>query len=203
MIIFCQKVLIGVFCILMLLFGACSSSESPRFYLLNPLPERTDVQEQPSGPCVKLGIGRVRMPEYVDRPQIVTRTSRSELALARYDRWAEPLSDTFPRVIAQNLSRMLCADTVSLYPWRPSAVHSYRLDVEVMRMDGTLGGEVVLEAWWSLSGGTGRKILVEKRSRFSEPAQSEGYDAYVEALDRAIASLSRGIAQAIAAIASE
>lgn len=200
----CRKVVAGAALIaVLLLLSGCSSTESPRFYLLNPLPEGVGSGRPISEPCVSLGIGPVRLPEYLDRPQIITRGAGNELVLAQFDRWAEPLSDTFPRVLAENLSRLLCTRTVSLYPWRPSMPHDYRLEVEVIRMDGTPGEVVRLETWWSLSGGPEKKILVARQSRFIEPAQGRDYEAFVQAHNRAITSLCRDIAGAISTLARE
>ncbi|MBP7528578.1 MAG: membrane integrity-associated transporter subunit PqiC [Syntrophorhabdaceae bacterium] len=198
----CRKAIVGAALIaVLLLLAGCSSTEPPRFYLLNPLTEGTNFQPPTSEPCISLGVGPARLPEYLDRPQIVTRATRDELALAQFDRWAEPLSDAFPRVLAQNLSRLLCTTTVSLYPWSPSVAHDYRLQVQVIRMDGRLGEGVALEAWWSVSGGPDKKVLAAKQSGFTEPAQGKDYEALVQAHSRAIMSLCRDIAQAIATLA--
>ena len=55
------------------------------------------------------------------------------------DRWAEPLAETFPRILAQNLSHLLCTKAIFLYPWKYSVKYDYRIDIEIIRMDGTLG----------------------------------------------------------------
>ncbi len=185
----------------LILLGGCTGTQLQKVYLVNPVFE--SVAAPASGPCISLGIGPVRMPDYLDRPQIVMRTTRSELLLARFDRWAEPLTDTLPRVLAQNLSRLLCIKTVSLYPFRPSVPKDYRLDVEVIRLDGMRGHEVTLEAWWSLSDGPGKKVQVSKRSKLTEPTQGNDFEALVEAHSRVIGSLCRDIAQAIAESGSE
>ena len=200
----CGKVVISAALVAtLLLLNGCSSSEPPRFYLLNPLSEGAGLEPPASEPCISLGIGPVRLPEYLDRPQIVTRATRNELTLAQLDRWAEPLSDTFPRVLAQNLSRLVCTKMVSVYPWRPSIPHDWRLDVAVIRMDGILGEEVVLETWWSVSGGPENKVLATRRSRLTEPVQGKDYEAFVDAHSRAIGSLCHDIEQVITKLARE
>ncbi|MHB8110862.1 MAG: PqiC family protein [Syntrophorhabdaceae bacterium] len=181
----------------------CSSSNSPRFYLLSPLPEGSNLQQTVAGPCINLVVGPVRLPEYLDRPQIVTRTTRNELEFAPYDRWAEPLSDTFLRVVAEDLSQLMCTRTISLYPSRLPVVPDYRVEIQVIRMDGKPGGEAVLEAWWSVSGNPAKKIFVTKRSRFTEPSRGDDYAAFVSAHDRTVASLCREIAQVITKVTRE
>jgi uncharacterized lipoprotein YmbA len=76
--------------------GACASTPS-RFYLLNALatPETIPSPATSQGPVI--GVGPITMPRYVDRPQIVTRVGRNQLALGEFDRWAEPLQNNVSR----------------------------------------------------------------------------------------------------------
>lgn len=177
----------------MLVIGGCSSSKFSRFYVLTAVSQET----VPPEPCVSLGVGPVRLPEYLDRSQIITRTGRNELSMAQNDRWAEPLSNTIPRVMAQNLSRLLCTRTILTYPYRATERLDYRVEVNVLRMDGQLGREAVLEAWWSVTDGVSKKVIITERSLFTESTQGDHYDDYVKAHDRAIAALCREIAKAI------
>ena len=67
----------------------CAGSESVRYYVLSATPAG------PVGAAVRdipVGVGPVELPEYLDRPQIVTRTSQNELNVADFDRWAESLA---------------------------------------------------------------------------------------------------------------
>lgn len=184
--------------VLILTYG-CSSSKPSRFYLLAPV----SSERLPAEPCVSLGVGPVKLPEYLDRSQIITRTGRNELLFAQRDRWAEPLSDTSPRIMAQNFSRLLCTKTILVYPYRSTDPFDYRVEVNVMRMDGRLGHEAVLEAWWSVSGSVAKKIAVSKRSVFVESLQGDRYEDFVEAQDKAVAALCREIAEAITLLSSE
>ena len=43
------------------------------------------------------------IPGYLDRLQIVTRDANDEVAVAMYDRWAEPLENGIAQVLADNL----------------------------------------------------------------------------------------------------
>ena len=70
-------------------------------------------------------------------------------------------------------------------------------------MDGTLGKEAVLEAWWTIWSGKETKVLASKRSRFVEPVQGQGYEALVQAHSRILAAFSRDIAQTITNLAKE
>jgi uncharacterized lipoprotein YmbA len=176
-------------CLLFLVGGA--SSPTTRHYVLSPLTGESKVPEES---CITIGIGPIKLPEYVNRPQIVTRTSPNELALAHFDLWAEPLTDSVPRMLAENLSRLICTKEVVLFPWRPSLTPEHRVEVELLQLDGTLGSTVSLEAWWSVAHG---KTRVTRKATYSEPAADKGYDALVQAHSRALAALSRDIAGAL------
>jgi uncharacterized protein len=189
-----RKALSGIF--LMLLVG-CASSETSRFYLLSPLPGGSDMQRSTGASCVSISIGPVRLPEYTNRSQIVTRFTQNELYRAQFDLWAEPLSDTFSRVMAENLTRLLCTKSVSLFLWSSSVPVDYRVVIDVIQMDGNLGKEAILEAWWTVSSGKEAKVFASKQSRLNEPVKSQGYEGFVQAHSLAVASLSREIAETI------
>ena len=40
--------------------------------------------------------------------------------------------------------------------------------MEVLRLDGSLGGNVSLEAWWMVLSGDGKRMLFAKKSNFTE-----------------------------------
>jgi len=67
-------------------------------------------------------VGPVELPEYLDRPQIMTCESRNELQFAEFDRWAGSLEKAFSRVLAVNLSILLSTDRVAVYPWKTTPI---------------------------------------------------------------------------------
>lgn len=181
--------------VFVILLAGCGSSPSSRFYLLSPLAGGSP-QPPAGGRCVTLTIGPVIMPEYVNRPQIVTRATQNELVLGTFDRWGEPLSDMVPRIIAENLSALLCTKGIYPFKWQPAAPSDYGVEVVVIQMDGILGKETALDAWWTISN-KDDVALVTRAFKLAEPVQGEGYLALVQAQSRMIGALSREIANAI------
>ena len=178
----------------------CGRSPSSRFYLLDPVSDRAPAPKgKPfSDPrCVSIGIGPVEIPSYLDQPEIVTRVSPNEIRLAEFERWAEPLKDNLPRVLAQNLSALLCIKEISFFPWRKEVPKDYRIEVKVIRFDGNPGDKVTLEAWWRLVSGDGKTLLHSKRSNFSESVTGSDYASLVRSQSHLHAALSREIAEAI------
>jgi len=186
---------VGLVLCLVLLVG-CASDAPSRFYLLNPLTGEGAVQRAAES-CVSVGIGPIKLPEYVNRPQIVTHTTPNELLLSYFDLWAEPLADGIPRILAENVSRLLCTKEIVLFPWKPSRIPDYRVEMEVLHMDGTLNKTASLEAWWCISHGTNKKARVTGRSSYSESVAGQDYGALVQAYSRILAALSRDIAETL------
>ena len=180
--------------------GACSikSETAPsRFYMLRALPTdaSSSATQGAGGPVLVLG--PVTIAAYLDRPQIVTRGSGREVKLSEFERWAEPLKDDVEAVMANNLSVLVPTERISVYPAMLPPDVDLRIAVEVLRFDGSLGGEAVLEARWSLIVSDTDEPILTKRSRFEQATGGPGYDAFVEALNRALEALSREVAQEV------
>ena len=187
-----------IFCTLWLVLSGCASSPTPRFYLLSSL-EATSPEIKPSAEerCFSIGIGPINIPYYLDRPQIVTRGAPIEFTLAEFDRWGEPVKDNLKRVLAKNLSILLCTKTIAFFPWRGGIPLDYRIEMEILRLDGSLGGTVSLEAWWMVFSGDGKKMLIAKKSTFTEAVGGQDYKSLAGAESRALGTLSREIAEVI------
>ncbi|AAU90523.1 putative lipoprotein [Methylococcus capsulatus str. Bath] len=178
-----------------LLLTGCGTSPDTRFYVLSAVQEPARAlagQERE----IALGVGPVELPEYLDRPQIVTRRDPNELQLAEFDKWAESLKDGVTQVLAENLATRLPSRKVVTYPWKRSAQVDYQLVVKVTRFEGS-GGEAVLSVRWSVSSGDGKTELLVRESRYAEPAAGTDYRATVAAMNRALARFSRDVAEAV------
>jgi uncharacterized lipoprotein YmbA len=178
--------------------SGCASSPPSRFYLLSSL-DTTRPEMTPSADerCFSIGIGPVKIPEYLDQPKIITRRGPHELKLAEFDRWSEGLNVNITRVLAKNLSILLCTKTIAIFPWRGGIPIDYRIEMDVERFDGYLGGNVSLEAWWRILSGDGKTLLQSKRTSFSEPTGGGDYESLVLAHSRTLEKLSRELAEAI------
>jgi uncharacterized protein len=187
----------------LLLLAGCSfrRREVTRLYVLTSLPGvGTAAAGTAAEHNVAIGVGPVELPQYLNRPQIVTRESQNELRLAQFDLWAEPLQNNFSRVLVENLSILLAPDRFAVYPWSRSIPVRYRVAVEVTRFYGEAGGDTSLVARWNIIGQDGKDVRVSKNSSFNESAGAQDYEATVSAMSRTLAALSRDIAAAVRAL---
>ncbi|MBC8209090.1 MAG: membrane integrity-associated transporter subunit PqiC [Desulfobulbaceae bacterium] len=183
-----------------LLLTSCSRTQPVRYYQLaaqevNPtiLPGSKVTQTDQ----IVLGIGPVQIPDYLDRPQLVTRLTPNQLHLADSHRWAEPLSKNIPRVLGENLSVLLGTDRILLHPWPSSSLTDYQLLVEVIRFENERNESARLIVRWSIKDADDTILLPEKRSSHRIVTVAQNQEELVVALNKALGSFCREVAQAL------
>jgi uncharacterized lipoprotein YmbA len=172
---------------------------SARFYVLAPAVPETDEASS----SVSIGVGPIALPRYVERPQIITRASRNRLEFYEYDRWAEPLDDAVPSVLTEDVARILGTDSVVTHPWRGSVDVDYQVTARIVRFDAEVDGPAVLVARWRIYDGSGRSVLVMRRSRFeATAATARGAQGVVEALNATIGAFAAEISETITSLSN-
>ena len=182
----------------MLLAGCRGASENARFYKLSSIDVPEEGSKAEKG--VVIGIGPIKFPDHLDRPEIVTRTSRNALQIGEFNQWAGSLRKDFSRVLTENLSILLSTDYVFVFPWQQTIPIDYRVTVEVSRFDGELGKSATLIARWTVMDGEKKELKAIQRSSITEPAQGKTYEAMVAALSRTVEQFSQEIAETINAL---
>ncbi|MBT5559963.1 MAG: membrane integrity-associated transporter subunit PqiC [Proteobacteria bacterium] len=186
-----------------LMVSACGGTATPppNFFVLST-PDGLEA-ERPAkrgSADLSLGIGPIILPPHLDRPQIVTKSTRHKLDLDEFNQWAEPLKDNFTRILAENLSILLGTDRIAIYPWRSSVPVGYQVAAEVVRFDGQLGGNSTLIVRWNVFGKGGREILFSRRSVYTVRSSGNSFEAMVSAMSDSVAAFSREIAAATGAL---
>ncbi len=176
----------------------CGTSPPTKFYLLSPVPvpnpETGDTQGQQ---LAIIRVDAVVIPSYLDRGEIVTRVSENEIHLADFHQWGEPLRDSLTIILALNLSRLLPADRFAVFPFKCPSPVDYQVNVEIVRMDGSLDRDVHLTAQWTILQGKENDIVTTRKSRFKASKAPMNYGELVTAQSRLLEALSREIAESI------
>ncbi|GAB6190600.1 PqiC family protein [Desulfocastanea catecholica] len=60
----------------------------------------------------------VEIPDYLNRPEIMTRKGRNTVELAEFNRWAGSFKESITAVLAENLGLLLGSDLVYVPPLR-------------------------------------------------------------------------------------
>jgi uncharacterized lipoprotein YmbA len=175
----------------------CSASQPTQFYTLSGV---NSASEPVDGKSMRLGVGPVYLPAYLDRPQVVTRNGANQMAVAEFEQWAEPLETTVQRVLTENLSQRLATDRVATLPARRDVPLDHQVEVEVTRFDADETGQVVLDARWRIFDGRGDRLLHRGRSQTEERVAEAGdYEQIAAAMSRCLAAMSEEIADALVA----
>ncbi len=183
--------------IAVIFLGGCRS-QSPRFYALNPIQEEQVISKRKSpAQNAIIGIGPVKLADYLDQSMLVTRTSDNQAVKAEYDRWVGSFKDNFINVLADNIGFFLPTERIYLYPWRLSVPIDYQVVLDIVRCDGRLGDAVWLEVRWSIFEGPEKKLLKMNRSSIREPVTGADYAALVAAQSQSLAKLSQEITEVI------
>lgn len=185
---------------LIVLSGCTGRSKPARFYTLTSLAEKVEIAAE-SGPAFDkaIGLGPIKLADYLNQNRIVTRMDGNRIKQAEFDQWAGSFRDNLTNILAENIGFLLATDRVLIYPWRSYIPIEYQVMVDIVRFDGQPGREVTLIARWSVLRGEGKEVYVMKRSDIIEKVGTSGYEGLVAAQSRALARLSRDIAEAITA----
>ena len=140
----------------MLVLAGCGTSPPVHYYTLDGI--ETGYTQDPENSSI-LVVGPFRMPEYLNRSQMVTRGPGSEMIVDDVNRWAEPLGDAIHSVVASNLDSLMESTIVATFPTAARLETEYRLIGRIGRFNANQKGLVVFEVQWGI-GDADRKSVV-------------------------------------------
>ncbi|MDQ6964512.1 MAG: PqiC family protein, partial [Mariprofundales bacterium] len=147
-----------------------------------------------SHPNLSVEVNELRLPKYLDRPQIVSRSSANQLNVEEHNQWAGKLRDNMMRMLAKNLSNLLGSSQIVIAPYRPSEPSAVRVMVEILRFERMADGVIYLDAQWRLSSGRDSRSLVTRISHLQSGRGSSNIAESVEEMSTLFAQFSREIA---------
>jgi len=179
-----------------LALGCGLFGDGSRFYTLS-VATGAPLARQP----LRVGLGPIVVPAYLDAPTIATRVDPNRIEYARFDRWAVPLASEVRRVLAEDLG---AAGTISVvpYPWYSSTALDAVVRVDLLAFESDTSGTAHLDATWSIAEPKTGTVRSSDRTTLTEPADARTPEATVAALSRALAELARRIADGLPAAAS-
>jgi hypothetical protein len=117
---------------------------------------------------------------------------------SEFNRWGGSLEDDFVRTTIENLSALLQSELVVNYRRSSRYALAYRVEMDVLRFDGALGGDVLLDVKWNVIAEATGKIVLVTTSSIQKGTSGPGYEALVNASSMALAQLSEEIATQLA-----
>jgi len=181
-----------IFAFCLVILAGCGTSPPVHYYALESMDKRlaADAEGSPI-----LAAGPFRMPEYLNRSQMVMRGSGAEIIVDDFNRWAEPLDDSIHRVLASNLDVLLESVVVVAYPSSAVLDIDYRLIGRFDRFNADQDGLVVLDAQWGVADSKGVVRLSPRRVRFeSQATRPNDPGSIAQAMSDVLAQFCRVIA---------
>ena len=187
-----QRRILYTFLALTVLLAACGRSTPTNYYLLE---SRLTPVSADSLPSKSLRVAPVNVPEYLDRDGIVSRVGEStQLIVAQFHSWGEPLSHGVRRVTREVLTRPMLQSGVNVLPAGDESTADYVLYLDIQRLDGNFDQKAVLDVRWTLRNKfnevLARGIVVDE-----ETVAGKGYDVLTAAESRLVQRMAEHLAQ--------
>ncbi len=172
------------------------TSPSSVYYVLTPAGQ---LQHQSSKMVSKIdvGVGPVKLPGFLDRPEIVTRQGENQLIVNEFHRWGDSLDAQINYVLAENLSARLDTVNVVIYPWQRLFAPEYQIYIDFRQFDGRMGGAVTLKAIWRVVDTADDKRLITQQSLIVVPTGNNSFESYVSAQNDALEKLTLEIVKVL------
>jgi uncharacterized lipoprotein YmbA len=183
-----------VLAVLISLAGCIGGETKPsNFYSLSATEANQSVNTVRSD-GVSLRLGPFSFPDYLHRPNIITRSTDNKMVVNEFERWAGSLEDDFHRILGTNLGSLLETGAISVYPADSRIQANYLAQGEINAFEGYLGEKVILDVRWFVVDPVSEEAFTSRQSVIVEPVDGEGYAALVLAQSRAVGKLSHEIA---------
>ncbi len=178
--------------------GCSTSSSVVNFYALAAMEggAPTVATEAKSAPAI--GIGRVTLPAYLQRPHIVIRTDANQMRIEEYHRWAGSLEDDIQRVLIENLMQLTGTERIARMPWPGDFQPDVTVRMEIYRFEAGTGNTVRLLAAVTLIRRVAPQAPETWTVNLETSSEGRGYADLVAAQSRLLADVSRNIAEKIA-----
>lgn len=171
-----------------------------RFFTLTAMPVASADPAAAGRSQPVYGLGPIVLPAYLDRNQVATRLSPTEVAYAQWDRWAEPLRNNVSLVLLRNLSAELGTDDIIPYPWVVSSRIDRQIEIQLRRFESDVSGVSHLDARWSIRVPDRERPLVARETTLTRPGKPDDTVASTAALSAMLGELSHEIAGALRAL---
>ena len=185
---------ITAWCAIAVIAAGCASPPA-RFYTLSATAPAAGARASTAS-SLSVVVGPVSIPALLDQPQMVVSAGPNQVSFDEFNRWATPLADNISQVLALDLATTLGTPRVSLFQQTLNADADYRVAIDVQGFESALADAAALNAAWTVRRTRDGRTQVG-RTTVREPSGGAGFDALAAAHSRALAQLSRDIADAI------
>lgn len=194
-----MRILLVVLFFIATLVAGCAENPATRLHILESIQSKADQLNSQSVTNKHVGIREIKLPTYLDRPQIVTRVGANQLVLSYSHQWAEPLSKSVARVLTEQLDAELGNVHVFAYPWSRTLAIDAEVEVRIDQFEMVDKQNCVLDVNW-LVWPKASKTAITYHSMITVAVDSPDYSRLVTAHSEALTQLSKQIANSLSRV---
>lgn len=193
----------SIMLLIALLLTGCAEHPVTRFHILTPIQnETTQVVNTRLEKQKTVGIRKIKLPAYLDRPQIVKRLGDNELVFSSLHQWGEPLSQSVARVLTRQLDAELIDVHVQSHPWSRNQTIAAQVEIRINQFEIVDNLACVLDVNWLIWPQQNNKVITH-HSLIRIAVNSHRYETLVTAHSQALLQLSKQIASSLSAVIQE
>lgn len=177
-----------------------------KFYLLTPTADASPAAAAPAANTsddFTLGLGPIKLPPYLDRPEIVTRAAANRIELSKEDRWGESVQNGFTTSLQRDLEAQAGTNRVIMFPWYNTVHVDMQVVIDVYRFETDGQGNANLSAKWTILDSSGKNILYTVETNLTQPSKPGDETDAAAALSKTIGDLGGQIANMIHQLRSQ
>jgi uncharacterized protein len=192
----------GIVVLTLLLNGCMRDSKPVQFYMLSANSGNTAAVRFPaSTQGTVIGLGPIRIPEYLNRPQMIVAITENQYRLFEDHRWAERLDQNISLALFKALPRQLGTDRIVRYPWSQRQVVDYQVGIDILEFNVNASGQSRLVAQWFIKHKD--KSAIDTRSIYQFPASTTDPEVMVKAQSQCLTKLGQEISEALRQLMAE
>ena len=175
-----------------LILGCAKSSKPVEYYMLDASVGIVNNQTLKGDEGPMIGLGPIRLPEYLDRFQMVVAVSENKYKLIDGHRWAEKLDQNISLALFKTLPSQLGTDRMIRDPWPQRPGVDFQVKIDILELNVDQDGQSQLVAQWSIK--SKDKTILNKRSTFTAQASTTDIDKMVQAQSECLTKLGQEVA---------
>ncbi|WP_045855906.1 PqiC family protein [Teredinibacter purpureus] len=178
------------------LVGCVSNTPQTSYYsLFAAKAEELPLTESAPARNISIGIGPMRLPEFMDNPAIVSLTSSQQIKVSGYHAWGGDLKSSIGRAMSTNLSALWQHDGVVAFPWDSRTRPEYQVRIVFGEFSGVRGGDVRISASWLLIDTAKGEVVKHGREVIVRASASASVNDYIKALNELVTAFSITLAE--------
>jgi Uncharacterized protein conserved in bacteria len=144
---------------------------------------------------VIVGLGPIKIPDYLNRSQMLVAISDNQYTLSEEHRWAEKLDQNILLALYKVLPEQLNTEHLIRYPWAQRQEVDYQVGIDILDLTVDAQGQSQLIAQWFIK--SKDKPSIDKRFECRLSASTTDYAEMVKAQSQCLTQLGQVLAKTL------